>query len=78
MSETAESKFPRPKASSYQTLLEGGCEVIVRAEADEGQQINISELLRDLYTKHYALARTTDAFRKRLESLEAPTPTPST
>jgi hypothetical protein len=39
--------------SSYQNLLEGKCEMVVTTK-DEQYQCNVSELLRDLYQKHYA------------------------
>lgn len=63
--------FPQPMQkkmtlSSYQTLLEGHCEVLVKTE-DQEFTLNISELLRDLYQKHYAMA-------KKLDKLTAPKP----
>lgn len=42
-------------SSSYQLLVEKKLEFIIKSEQDESTQINMSELLRDLYIKIYQL-----------------------
>lgn len=59
-----------PKLSSYQTLMEGYCEV--RIETKDGKQsICLTELLRDLYTKHYSAMKTIVEMQEKIMTLEA-------
>lgn len=45
------------KESSYQVLMEGQCEVVAKNEKS-GANLNITELLRDLYLKVYKINET--------------------
>ena len=47
------SQTPELPQNSYQNLMEGNAEVVVKSK--EGHQTNLSELLRDLYKKYYKL-----------------------
>jgi hypothetical protein len=45
---------PVVKKSSYQNLMEGNCEIVLKNEKS-GEQLGVTELLRDLYNKQYTL-----------------------
>ena len=47
---------PTSSLSSYQVLMEGLCEVKVNAP-EKTDSLCITELLRDLYAKHYQLVK---------------------
>lgn len=42
-------------SSAYQLLVEKKLELIIKSEKDDKIQMNVSELLRDLYIKIYQL-----------------------
>jgi hypothetical protein len=54
--ETQTTSPPPPNANynSYQNLIEGKLEVVV-SNNEKTNYLNVSELLRDLYQKHYEL-----------------------
>lgn len=51
-----ERDVPVTAPSSYQVLMEGLCEVRAKAP-DQTVTLCITELLRDLYAKHYSLVK---------------------
>jgi hypothetical protein len=52
-----------PKRSSYQNLMEGRAEIVLKNEATDSI-LNVSELLRDLYKSIYDLKLRIDSSQK--------------